>query len=406
MNGEDRLLSTEENTAEMVTHVTEKDYADAIKGIRGVMTVVRAVTKLKSLHHQHSKQLHPDSPDPENTTQSHRDSSHRHTKSLDIERDVSHLHPYQQHPIRSFFHDHLGIQNSPENVTPSEEIENPQEYDTGDIIPITDSPIASPKPPLTPTIQVQAPSDEPDIKYIGVGLGTTVDKKHKSPGPVRAQTEPALLHRTSSDSVRSDSSFRSDTSGQLTPSEPVVYASPVITHENVFEHAFQRAEDKIRLQHGEHTFVYDTWRSEEMKGQPITNQNGREKVELERIEDDALRWEKILKEKFPEKLREIHAKFGMKEKGENEEGEGSEESSTLTGSIVGKMLGNKGQEQKDEEKDVKKVEKKSRSRWGALLGNIGQQQHYVDTVKSAVDSVTTSDNAEQQQQQGQKTKGD
>jgi len=39
-NGEDPLLSTEENTAQMVTHVTEKDYADAIKRIRGVMHVV------------------------------------------------------------------------------------------------------------------------------------------------------------------------------------------------------------------------------------------------------------------------------------------------------------------------------------------------------------------------------
>lgn len=39
-DGQDPLLSTEENTAEMVTHVTEKDYAEAIKGIRGVMQVV------------------------------------------------------------------------------------------------------------------------------------------------------------------------------------------------------------------------------------------------------------------------------------------------------------------------------------------------------------------------------
>src|SRR5271156_1340180 len=161
------------------------------------MSVVRAVTKLKSLHHQHSKQLSPDSPNAEGTAQSHRDSSHRHTKSLDIERDVSHLHPYQQHPVRNFLHDHLGIQNSPENVSPpSGDVENVHEYEVGDIIPITDSPIASPKPPLTPKIQVLAPSDEPDIKYIGVGLGTTGDKKHKSPSPKRAQTEPALLHRT------------------------------------------------------------------------------------------------------------------------------------------------------------------------------------------------------------------
>ena len=39
-DGQDPLLSMEENTAEMVSHVTEKDYAEAIKGIRGVMHVV------------------------------------------------------------------------------------------------------------------------------------------------------------------------------------------------------------------------------------------------------------------------------------------------------------------------------------------------------------------------------
>lgn len=39
-DGEDPLLSTEENTAEMVTQVTENDYADAIKRIWGVMHVV------------------------------------------------------------------------------------------------------------------------------------------------------------------------------------------------------------------------------------------------------------------------------------------------------------------------------------------------------------------------------
>lgn len=50
-DGQDPLLSAAENTAEMVTQVTEKDYADAIKGIRGVMHVVRPpfnITNLRS----------------------------------------------------------------------------------------------------------------------------------------------------------------------------------------------------------------------------------------------------------------------------------------------------------------------------------------------------------------------
>jgi calcium/calmodulin-dependent protein kinase kinase 2 len=49
-DGQDLLLSTEENTAEMVTHVTEKDYADAIKGIRGVMHVVFSLSTNPHLH--------------------------------------------------------------------------------------------------------------------------------------------------------------------------------------------------------------------------------------------------------------------------------------------------------------------------------------------------------------------
>jgi hypothetical protein len=39
-NGEDPLLSTEENTSDMITHVTEKDLSEAINAIRGVMNVV------------------------------------------------------------------------------------------------------------------------------------------------------------------------------------------------------------------------------------------------------------------------------------------------------------------------------------------------------------------------------
>jgi hypothetical protein len=169
-------------------------------------------------------------------------------------------------------------------------------------------------PPLTPKIQVMAPPDElseDEIQYIGVGLGTlsTEDKKrrHKSPSRTVSEPNPSLQHRESSESMRSDIS---EVSGTSTPSEPMVYASPMITHENVFEHAFQRAEDKIRLTDGEDTMIYSTWRSEEIKGEPVSNRYGRNKVELERIDGDESqpRWERVLKEKFPEKLVDLQSR--------------------------------------------------------------------------------------------------
>jgi hypothetical protein len=171
---------------------------------------------------------------------------------------------------------------------------------------------------LTPKIQVQAPDElsEDEIQYIGVGLGTlsNLDKKRRQKSPASAATEPGpyLQRRSSSDSIRSDTSM---TSGQLTPAEPMVYASPAMTHENLFEHAYQRAEDKIRLQEGDHTMVYNTWRSEEMRGQPISNKYGRAKVEMEWVDGDddgdtRPRWERVLHEKFPEKLAELYQRKG------------------------------------------------------------------------------------------------
>jgi hypothetical protein len=294
-DGEDSLLSTEENTAEMVTHVSEKDYADAIKGIRGVMHVVRAVNKLKALR--------------QNSLNNQQGEGHRHTKSLEIER-TSLLLP-NSHPIRKFLHDHLTVQSPSEekeqehlSLPPSMDPENPQEEGHRD-------------PPLTPKIQVLAPPDEPssedEIQYIGVGLGTlsTLDKRRRQPGK-HALTEPApTLHtRSSSESIRSDTSA---TSGQLTPKEAMVYASPSITHENVFEAAFQRAEDKIRLTMGDDAMIYNTWRSEDIRGQPVTNRYGREKVELENIDEDEdgrPRWERVMMEKFPQKLAELYSRKG------------------------------------------------------------------------------------------------
>lgn len=49
VDGEDELLSVEENTAQMIEEITEDDLRTAIKGIRGMVTVVKAVNKLKQM---------------------------------------------------------------------------------------------------------------------------------------------------------------------------------------------------------------------------------------------------------------------------------------------------------------------------------------------------------------------
>jgi len=280
----------------MVTHVSEKDYAEAIQGIRGVLNVFRAVRKFKNLRqNSQNKVLTPgDSPE----------SAHRHTKSLEI--DTNTLSPPPHHAVMNFIHNHLGpyLPQHAHSLPPPTAPEDEQEI--GEVVYA--------EPPLTPKIQVMGPPDEfseDEIQYIGVGLGTLslADKKRRSPS--RAVTEPALaLHRReSSESLRSDASV---TSGQLTPAEPMVYASPMITHENIFEDAFLKAENQIRLNGGESTTVYNTWRSEEMRGQPVSNEYGRKKVELEGLDGDKERprWERILKEKLPEKLAEIQARKG------------------------------------------------------------------------------------------------
>jgi hypothetical protein len=214
------------------------------------------------------------------------------------------LSPHQ-HQLKKFMHDHLGPHVPERAATEPASTSHPEDMD----IHMVESPSRS--PPRTPKIHVLAPPDEvseADIQYIGVGLGTlsTEDKKPHRKSPVRGASEPnpTLHHRASSESMRSDTSA---TSGQLTPSEAMVYASPSIIHENIFENAFQRAEDKIRLSEGEHTMLYNTWRSEEMRGQPVTNEFGRAKVELERLDNDGqLRWERVLKEKLPERLADLH----------------------------------------------------------------------------------------------------
>jgi hypothetical protein len=280
----------------MVTQVTEKDYADAIKGIRGVLHVFRAVRKFKHLHqNSQNKELTP------GTSQ---ESAHRHTKSLEIDRDT--LSPPHHHAVKNFLHDHLGSYLPRHAQSLSLPTAPEDEQGIGEA--------GLKEPPLTPKIQVMAPPDElseDEIQYIGVGLGTLSmeDKKRRRKSPSRAVTEPNLtLHRRdSSESIRSDTSI---TSGQLTPAEPMVYASPMITHENIFEDAFLKAEDQIRLDGGESITVYNTWRSEEMRGQPVSNEYGRKKVELEELDGDheRPRWERVLKEKLPEKLAEIQAR--------------------------------------------------------------------------------------------------
>jgi hypothetical protein len=236
------------------------------------------------------------------------------------------------------------------------------------------------EPPLTPKIQVLAPPDElseDEIQYIGVGLGTlsTADKKRRLNPPGRAATEPnlSLHHRSSSESIRSDASV---TSGQLTPVEPMVYESPAITHENVFEHAFQRAEDKIRLTAGEHTTVYNTWRSEEMRGEPISNKYGREKVELERIDGDGdsrPRWERVLKEKLPEKLAELHQRGGERKAMLKEN----------VASFAGKMLGEP--EVPKSEKTDSQPQSTERKVWEGMLGIRAQKQ--VGVVKATLNTL-------------------
>jgi PAS domain-containing protein len=220
---------------------------------------------------------------------------------LEIDRD--NLSPHRHHTLKNFVNDHLGVHLPHHAQTAPSTMGDHQSLD----------PEVS-NPPLTPKIQVMAPPDElseDEIQYIGVGLGTlsTEDKKHRHKSPTRTVSEPnpSLNRRESSETMRSD---LSGVSGTSTPSEPMVYASPLITHENVFEHAFQRAEDKIRLTDGDNTMIYSTWRSEEINGEPVSNQYGRNKVELERIDGDETqpRWERILKEKFPEKLEEIHSR--------------------------------------------------------------------------------------------------
>ena len=205
----------------------------------------------------------------------------------------------------------------------------------------------------------------------------------------------------------------------------MVYASPAITHENVFENAFLRAEDKIRLTDGEEVFVYNTWRSEEMRGQPVTNQFGREKVELERIDDEQTRWEKVLKEKFPDKLAEIYQRSGDRKAVIMEK----------VGPFAESMLGERAQKQLDivralhsegtdgsaeertqtserQDSDQDSVEGKGTthgsghtSGWGKLLGqraqkHIGAVQGMVDSLKSGLsneDEPATAKNSQPQE---------
>ena len=268
---------------------------------------VRAVNKLKALRQDSLNREHA-------ATASDGESAHRHTRSLEVDRNSS-APPYGQY-IRQFLHDHLTVQ-SPTEENDTKQLAPPQSTQPAD--PETHEDARHIEPPRTPKIQVLAPPDEPssedEIQYIGVGLGTlsTLDKRRrKSHSADKSLSERILHSRSSSESVRSDASI---TSGQLTPAEPMVYASPSITHENVFEAAFQRAEDKIRLTRGDEAIIYNTWRVEEMTGQPVSNRYGRAKVELEKVEeggDGRPRWERVMMEKLPEKLAELYSRKGQR----------------------------------------------------------------------------------------------
>jgi hypothetical protein len=403
-DSQDPLLSAEENTAEMVTHVTEKDYADAIKGIRGVMHVVlpqipslliqvRAVHKLKSLS-RHGKELQPNPTSPE--------SNHRQTKSLDIDRGGM-AAPHQHH-VKKFLHEHLGVNY----VDPPREITDVKDDDLDIHLVETDT-------PLTPKIKVLAPTDdisEDEIQYIGVGLGST-SSKDKKRRDGRASSEPILGRRGSNDSLHSNISDTSGASGSLTPNEPMVYASPSITHENVFEEAFQRAEDRIRLE-GKDT-LYNTWRSEEMRGHPVTNPHGREKVELERVDDDQPRWERVLREKLPAKMGNKIGDISRRSGGDGKTALKNAFATHLLGQMrtegVTKPKGagevsladteNKGSVEGPRKDDAKEYVGKTdvdkgalgtdadngshKSKWGALLG--GMAQKHIDGLKGAVEGL-------------------
>jgi hypothetical protein len=204
----------------------------------------------------------------------------------------------------------------------------------------------------------------------------------------------------------------------------MVYASPAITHENVFENAFLRAEDKIRLTDGEDVFVYNTWRSEEMRGQPVTNKFGREKVELERIDDEQTRWEKVLKEKFPDKLAEIYQRSGdrkaviMEKVGPFAEGMFGERakqqfdivralhSEGTEGSAEEGTQVSEGQDSGQEMVEGKGTPgSRHTSGWGKLLGqraqkHIGAVQGMVDSLKSGSSNeheAATAKNSQPQQ---------
>jgi hypothetical protein len=277
--------------------------------------------------------------------------------------------------------------------------------------------------PLTPKIKVLAPMDdvsEDEIQYIGVGLGSTSSKdKKRRDTPGRASSEPILGRRGSNDSLHSNISDTSAASGSLTPSEAMVYASPSITHENVFEEAFQRAEDRIRLE-GKDT-LYNTWRSEEMRGHPVTNPHGREKVELERVHDDQPRWERVLREKLPAKMGDKIGDLSRRSGGDGK--------TALKNAFAAHMLGqmraegvtkpqgsgeasladteNKGSQAKTDVKGPRKTDDPEasegqsdvdkgaqgtdddkgshKSKWGALLG--GRAQKHIDGLKGAVEGL-------------------
>jgi hypothetical protein len=267
---------------------------------------VRAVNKFKAL--RQSSLNREKSGKPASNTDS---TAHRHTKSLEFDYSATSIPQ-----TRKYFHDHLTVQSPSDEDDTKQFAPLPPPTDSSETTAL-EEPTGPIEAPRTPKIQVQAPPEEPssedEIQYIGVGLGTlsTLDKKRRKSPADLVLADPHLQTRSSSESIRSDTSI---TSGQLTPKEPMVYNSPTITHDNVFEAAFQRAEDKIRLMRGDDAMIYNTWRSEEIKGQPVTNRHGREKVELERIDeaDERPRWERVMMEKFPEKLAELYSGKGKR----------------------------------------------------------------------------------------------
>ena len=225
-NGEDPLLPTSENVPERdASNVTKEDIRQAIKGIRGVMTVVRAVNKLKQL----SKTRH---------------MSHPHTHS-----------PPPDSP--GFVHDAVPAESYPTSSAPTSRSST---MSTSNVqLQLNDLHINDSELPHHQPVSLPRPSD-----FVDLHINTDV-------GP-----------------------FVSDAT--------LVVASPAHTNELMYEHAVQEDEQRWKDLNKTH---FTNWRLETWRGQPVSNESGRQKLEMPPLRRDAIPlWEDIIVNKW-EQHREM-----------------------------------------------------------------------------------------------------